>query len=82
MQPVNTKSLLTFIFSQMEKLDNKEITVDEANAQSNLAKQANNILSYELKRSETLMNIGEFNQSHTESVRLRDAESKAFDNTI
>ena len=36
MTPVNNKSLLHFIFDQMEKLDKNEITVDQTKAQSNL----------------------------------------------
>ena len=50
MQPVNSKSLFHFICGQMEKLDNNDITVESAQAQSNLAKQAINILNYEIKR--------------------------------
>jgi hypothetical protein len=30
MTPVNNKSVLALLFAQMEKLDNKEISVDEA----------------------------------------------------
>ena len=41
MQPTNNKSLLHFLFDQMEKLDKKEIDVEQAKAQANLAKQAN-----------------------------------------
>ena len=44
MKPVNNKSMLAFLFDQMEKLNAKEISVDEAKAQANLAKQANNSL--------------------------------------
>ena len=46
MTPVNNKSMLAFIFLQMEKLDNNEIDVQTASAQANLAKQANNALMY------------------------------------
>ena len=35
----------------MSKLDSKQISVEEAKAQANLAKQANNILNYELNKS-------------------------------
>ena len=48
MKPVNNKSLLHFIYDQMEKLDKKEIDVSQAQAQADLAKQANNVLKYEL----------------------------------
>lgn len=76
MAPVNSKSLLHFIFDQMEKLDRKEITVQEGQAQANLAKQANNLLTYELKRAETLLKL------QGSEIQLREIESKAFDNTL
>ena len=47
MKPVNSKSLFTFICDQMDKLQEASITVEQAKAQANLAKQANNILKYE-----------------------------------
>lgn len=67
--PTDTKTLLTFILNQMDKLDRKLIGVQEAQAQANLAKQANNLLSYELKRAQTLLTL-----KGTEIV-LRDIES-------
>ena len=76
MTPVNSKSLLHFIFGQMEKLDRKEITVQDGQAQANLAKQANNLLSYELKRAEILLKLRDT------QIELREIESKSFDNTI
>ncbi len=57
MKPVNNKSLLHFIFDQMEKLDTGQINVDEAKAQALLAKQANNSMKYELDRAKTLMEL-------------------------
>ena len=44
MTPVNNKSMLAFIFLQMEKLNNNEIDVQTASAQANLAKQANKLV--------------------------------------
>lgn len=79
MKPANTKSLLAFLYGQMEKLDNGEIDVTKATAQANLAKQANNILNYELKRAEIAMKLSEFNEGKIEKVQLRQVESKAFD---
>lgn len=76
MEPVNTKSLLHFIFNQMSKLDNKEVTVQEAQAQANLAKQANNLLTYELKRADLLLKL------EGSTIKLREIESKAFENTL
>lgn len=83
MKPVNSKSLFTFICDQMDKLQEASITVEQAKAQANLAKQANNILKYELDRANTLMKIAEFNKDNENSkVCLREIESKAFENTI
>ena len=81
MQPVNSKSLFAFICGQMEKLDRKEMTVQEATAQSNLAKQANNVLTYELKRAETQMKLQAHNKEHFSNIQLREIESKGFDDT-
>lgn len=50
----STKELFKFAFSVMEKLNTKGIDVDEAKAQANLIKQANNILRYELDRAVAL----------------------------
>ena len=81
MKPVNNKSLLGFIFDQMEKLDKKEISVDDAKAQANLSKQANNALRYELDRSNLLMKLDAHNALNTTKtkIELREAESKNFD---
>jgi hypothetical protein len=79
MTPVNTKSLIHFIFSQMEKLDKKEITVQEAQGQANLAKQANNILMYEVKRADIQMKLAQHNAIFKDGLKLREVESKNFD---
>lgn len=81
--PVNSKSLLSFIFNQMEKLNNGEITNETACAQAKLASQANNILNYELKRTIVQMKMSEMGGNIKASeIRLREIESKAFDDTI
>lgn len=79
MQPVNSKSLLAFTFGLMEKLDNKELDVDTAKAQSGLIKQANNIMKYELDRAKTLIKIKEHNALTKDNIELRNVESKNFD---
>jgi hypothetical protein len=79
MKPVNNKSLLHFIFDQMEKLDTNEISVDQAKAQANLAKQANNSLKYELDRVATQMRVEAHNREFNSSLVLREAESKNFE---
>lgn len=77
--PVNSKSLLAFIFNQMEKLDAGEIDTNKACAQAKLASQANNVLNYELERTKTQIKLKELGQDITPV--LRDVESKAFDDS-
>jgi len=78
MKPVNNKSLLHFIFDQMEKLDTKEIDIEQAKAQSLLAKQANNAMKYELDRATTLLKLSEYNRDG-QKVELRNVEGINFD---
>ncbi len=83
MTPVNSKSLFTFICNQMEMLDKDVITVEKAKAQSALAKQANNLLKYELDRASTEITVRNFNKDNKDdTIRIREIESKPFDNTI
>lgn len=79
MKPVNNKSMLAFIFSQMEKLDKSEIDVQTAAAHANLAKQANNALMYELKRADVQMKLTQHNAVYKDGLKLREAESKNFE---
>lgn len=48
---VNTQELLKHSFNTMMLLKSKAISVEEAKAQSNLLKQSNNLLRYELDRA-------------------------------
>lgn len=79
MQPVNNKSLLHFIFNQMEKLDNGEIDVDKARAQSELAKQANNMMKYELDRAKVQLSLEQNRRNTGSELKLREIETKGFD---
>lgn len=72
MMPVNTKSMFSLLCMYMEKLDNNEIDVNQANAMSKLIGQASNLLNYELKRA-ALMTNNEFAKEH------RQLELKTFD---
>lgn len=81
MVPTNSKSLLHFIFDQMEKLDRKEISVQEGQVQANLAKQVNNLLTYELKRADIQMKLTAHNAVYKDGLRLREVESKNFEDT-
>ena len=56
----NSKTLLDHMFDQMAKLSAGAIDVDEAKAQAALAKQANNVLKYELERAATLAKYSEY----------------------
>lgn len=79
-EPVNTKSLLAFVFNQMAKLDRKEIDWQTANAQAKLASQASNLLNYELKRTIVELKLREI--GNATNPRLREIESKTFEDTI
>jgi len=47
----NGKMIFAHLCDQMKKLSAKLIDVDEAKAQANLAKQANNLMKHELDRA-------------------------------
>jgi hypothetical protein len=79
MTPVNNKSVLALLFAQMEKLDNKEITVDEAKGMAELAKQVNSSMKYELDRANVKMKIRQHNFEYKDNIELRDVESKNFE---
>lgn len=79
MQPVNNKSLLHFIYAQMEKLDQGSITVEVAREHANLAKQANNCMKYELQRSATMMLLDQYKRESGTAIPLREVEGKNFD---
>ena len=78
MTPVNTKSLLAFVFDQMEKLDNGSITVETANAQSKLTQQANNLMRLEHERARVKIEVEKHNREFNSNVELRNVESINF----
>lgn len=81
--PVNTKSLLAFIFGQMGKLDRGEISANNAIAQAKLASQASQLLNYELKRTVVQIQLERLGHGvEGKEPRIREIESKKFDNTI
>jgi 23S rRNA G2445 N2-methylase RlmL len=79
MKPVNNKSLIAFLFDQMDKLDENKIDVETAKAQANLAKQVNNAMKYELDLANTKIKIAQHNIEALVKVELRNAESKNFE---
>jgi hypothetical protein len=62
----NSKELLKHAFNMMMMLKTKVISVEEAKAQGNLIKQANNLLKHELDRAIALAKY--------ESITIRDIE--------
>ena len=79
MKPVNNKSLTAFLFDQMEKLQNDEITIEKAQAQVSIAKQINSQMRYELERARTIMQLSQHNAIYKDGTNLREIESKNFD---
>lgn len=79
MKPVNNKSLIHFLFDQMDKLDTNQIDVAQAKAQADLAKQVNNSLKYELDRAKVKIEIAQHNASYNDNIELREAETKIVD---
>jgi hypothetical protein len=65
---VSTKELLKHSFNMMMLLKSKAISVEEAKAQSNLIKQANNLLRYELDRAIAEQKFGEVNIRNIEEL--------------
>jgi hypothetical protein len=76
MKPINNKSLLAFLSSQMEKLDKKEIDVATAKAQASLAHQASTIIKNEIERARVKMEIERHNKEYNSNIELREVESK------
>lgn len=78
MKPVNNKSMISFLFGQMEKLDKGEITNEQAREQSNLAKQVNSAMKYEIDRARVKMELSKHNAIYKDGSDLREIESKNF----
>lgn len=77
--PVNNKSLFAFIANQMKKLDNKEVTAEEAKAMAALAGQAGRCFDREYKRVEVQVKLDEHLSKISSDLRIRNVESKGFD---
>ena len=58
-QKASNKSIFNHLFDQMIALKNSDISVEEAKAQANLAKQTNNLTRYELDRAVAIAKFGE-----------------------
>lgn len=79
MKPINNKSLVAFLFDQMEKLDSGEVSESKAKAQAQLAKQVNSQMRYELERVKVQMELSKHNAVYKDGTKLREIESKNFD---
>ena len=63
----NSKEMFNHAFNVMKLLSAKAISVEEAKAQSNLLKQTNNILRYELDRAIAIQKF--------ENIEIRNIET-------
>jgi hypothetical protein len=64
----STKNLLAFAFQTMQALREKTISIEDAKAQANLIKQANNLFRYELDRAIAYQKF--------ENLEVRDIETQ------
>lgn len=83
MTQVDTTAILSFLFQQMEALSKGEIDTNKANAQANLAKQACNVLNYELKRTEVQMKMFKIGGDiKADQIELREIETKRLEQPL
>ncbi len=55
----NAKMIFNHLCEQLQNLSDNKIDVDEAKAHASLAKQANNLLKYELDRAVAIAKYGD-----------------------
>jgi len=79
MKPVNNKSLVSFLYDQMEALKDGKIDINTAEAQCKLARQINSQMRYELERARVVMDLSKHNAVFKDGTTLREIESKNFD---
>ena len=60
----------------MKKLDENQITVEQARAQSNLIKQANNLFKYEQDKAKTLMFLNRHNEINQKNIEIKTLENE------
>lgn len=80
MTPVNNKSFIAHMYSQLERLANGDITAKDASAYASIASQINKAFDYELKRTAVQIRLYEIGQ--LSEATLRNIESKGFDNAV
>ncbi len=79
MIPVNNKSLVAFLFDQMDKLDRGTIVKEDALAQVQIARQINSQMRYELERARVIIELGKHNAIFKDGTSIREIESKNFE---
>lgn len=79
MKPVNNKSLVAFLYDQMEQLSAGKIDRDVAETQCKLARQINSQMRYELERARVIMELAKHNAVFKDGANIREIESKNFD---
>lgn len=79
MRPVNNKSLLHFLFDQMEKLNEGNVDVKTALAINDLAKTAHSGMRLEHERVNTLIKLDTHNRTFGTNIELRNIEGKNFE---
>lgn len=65
----SSRGIFKHLCQQMDRLAKQAISVEEAKAQANLSKQANNLLRYELDRATAIVKFGK------DVLELRNIES-------
>ncbi len=81
MKPVNEKSLVHFLFDQMDRLDRDEISVVKAQAQAKLANEATKLFKMEMDRARLVMDLQVHAKESGKIVELRELAAKGFDDT-
>ena len=73
----NSKNFLQFMFKQMNQLEAGRIDINEAKAQSLLAKQVNNIFKAEFERANLMMKVHQFNENgNGDKIEIRELEEQ------
>ena len=78
MKPVNRKSLLHFVFEQMDKLDRNEIDSNRVKDVCNLTQKAINIYKTENDIANTNIKVRDFNLKHGSNAELKNLDAKDF----
>lgn len=80
MTPVNNKSFIAHMYSQLERVANGDMDAKAGSTYASIASQINKAFDYELKRAAVQIRLYEIGQ--LSEVKLRNIESKGFDNAV